>query len=139
MIRYLIDTSAFFRLLRNPELQERWRGPIESGSMAICPLTELEIYHSAQTPEQRARWKEVLEESYCWVVITDRVFDRAPEIQEGLFNIGAHRSAGPVDLVVAAVAEDHRMTLLHYDNDFTQVAKVTGQPTRWVAAPGSVN
>ena len=39
--------------------------------------------------------------------------------------------AGPVDLVVAATAELHGLTLLHHDRDFNVVARVTGQPLRW--------
>ena len=42
-----------------------------------------------------------------------------------------HRSAGPVDLVVAATAELHGLTLLHHDRDFAVIARVTGQPMRW--------
>lgn len=40
-------------------------------------------------------------------------------------------AAGPVDLVVAATAELHGLTLLHHDRDFDVVARVTGQPLRW--------
>jgi predicted nucleic acid-binding protein len=38
---------------------------------------------------------------------------------------------------VAAVAAEHRATILHYDRDFDQVAEVTGEPVRWVVRPGS--
>jgi hypothetical protein len=30
------------------------------------------------------------------------------------------------------------MTLLHYDADLELIAAVTGQPTRWIAPPGSL-
>jgi len=36
-----------------------------------------------------------------------------------------------VDLVVAATAELHGLTLLHHDRDFGVIASVTGQPVRW--------
>lgn len=36
-----------------------------------------------------------------------------------------------MDLVVAATAELHGLTLLHHDRDFDVVAGVTGQPLRW--------
>jgi hypothetical protein len=44
-----------------------------------------------------------------------------------------------VDLLVAATAEAHGLTLLHYDADFQTIAEVTGQPVRWVAGPGAVD
>ncbi|MFF5292876.1 PIN domain-containing protein [Paractinoplanes globisporus] len=69
----------------------------------------------------------------------DRIYERAQNVQEGLTERGTHRSPGPVDLLVAATAEAHGLTLLHYDRDFVQVAEVTGQRVRWLADPGSID
>lgn len=55
-----------------------------------------------------------------------------------LWHRGQQRAVGLPDLLVAAVAERHRVTVLHYDKDFDLIAAVTGQPTTWVVAPGSV-
>jgi predicted nucleic acid-binding protein len=44
---------------------------------------------------------------------------------------GLHRSAGPVDLVIAATAELQGLTLLHRDHDFDCIATVTGQAMQW--------
>lgn len=35
-------------------------------------------------------------------------------------------------LLIAAVAERHELTLLHYDADFDTIAEITGQDARWV-------
>lgn len=59
-------------------------------------------------------------------------FSRAWEVQRLLTEGGEHRSAGPVDLLVAACAEMQGLTLLHDDDDFETVARVTGQKTRRV-------
>lgn len=66
----------------------------------------------------------------------ERVFDRAGETLAGLTARGSHRSAGVVDLLVAATAELSRLVLVHYDRDLDQVGLVTGQVTRWVAERG---
>ena len=58
---------------------------------------------------------------------------RAWEVQGELTSCGQHRGAGPLDLVVAATAEQHGLTLLHHDHDFDVIARVTGQPLRWYA------
>jgi predicted nucleic acid-binding protein len=50
---------------------------------------------------------------------------------------GAHRSAGAVDLLIAASAELHGLILLHYDRDLDRVGEVTGQPAQWLADAGS--
>jgi hypothetical protein len=68
---------------------------------------------------------------FGWVPVHDRAFARAWEVQDGLTSRGQYRSAGPVDLVLAATAELHGLTLLHHDRDFDVIAGVTGQPTRW--------
>lgn len=136
--RFLVDTSAFLRLVRETGLQEAWRDQIDAGLIAVCPLTELEIYYTARSKEHREELDAMLRDGYGWALVPDRAFDRALEVQVGLTGRGVHRSAGPVDLVVAATAEQHHMTVLHYDGDFVQVAALTGQSVRWVAAPGSV-
>jgi hypothetical protein len=52
---------------------------------------------------------------------------------------GLHRAAGAMDLLTAAIAEQHRATMLHYDADFEHIASVTGQQHRWVVPRGSID
>lgn len=61
----------------------------------------------------------------------DRAYDRAWQVQEILTRRGQHRSAGPVDLVVAATAELRGLPLLHRDRYFECVTAVTGQALQW--------
>jgi hypothetical protein len=68
----------------------------------------------------------------------ERVFDRATEIQAALTARGTHRSAGAVDLLVAATAELLGLVLLHYDGDYDAVGDVTGQRVQWVADRGTL-
>ncbi len=64
-------------------------------------------------------------------------WDRAVEVMVLLAKNGRHRAVGIPELLVAAVAERHGPTLVHYDSDFDHVALVTDQPTRWLAPRGS--
>lgn len=50
-------------------------------------------------------------------------------VQEQLTAKGEHRSADPVDLLVAA-AEQAGLTLLPYDRDVETIARATGQCPR---------
>jgi predicted nucleic acid-binding protein len=52
---------------------------------------------------------------------------------------GLHRGAKPVDLVIAAAAEAAGLTVLHYDDDYDRIARVTRQPMEWVARAGSLD
>ncbi|MFI1988374.1 PIN domain nuclease [Actinoplanes sp. NPDC020271] len=137
-VEFLVDTSAYMRLAREAELQRSWRDYLNSGLLVSCELTELEIYYTAQSVDRRREPASTIRERYKWAIMPDGIFDRATEVQELLTKRGAHRSACPVDLLVAATAESHGMTILHYDRDFESVAKITGQPTRWIADPGTV-
>ena len=42
------------------------------------------------------------------------------------------------DLLIAAAAEDFKLTVLHYDADFDRIAQATGQRCAWVVPAGSV-
>ncbi|MEG3633014.1 PIN domain nuclease [Micromonospora palythoicola] len=135
---YLVDTSALVRLLRDPAVRDRWEQPLVAGLLAVCPLVELEFLYSARSASDRARLTELLRTVFGWVPVSERGYERAAEIQSELTDRGTHRSAGAVDLLIAATAEYHGLSLLHYDRDFDQIANVTGQPMRWLAPAGSI-
>jgi predicted nucleic acid-binding protein len=137
--QFLIDTSALTRVLRDGRTLAEWEQPINSGVVAICPIAELEVLFTARSKAVREHQLALLRALFSWVVLPERVFQRATEVQAALTDRGTHRSAGPVDLLTAAAAEEHGLILLHYDADFAAIAAVTGQPARWVAEPGSID
>jgi predicted nucleic acid-binding protein len=59
-------------------------------------------------------------------------------VQATLWRTGRVRAVGFPDLLVAAVAERERVTLMHYDIDYDLIAEVTGQPMQWVVQRGTV-
>jgi predicted nucleic acid-binding protein len=128
---YLIDTSALARVLLRQNTAE-WDDRIGAGLVAICDLPELEVLHSARSTADRARLKAALDAHYTWCPMPDGVYRRSRTVQEQLTAKGEHRSAGPVDLLVAASAEEAGLTLLHYDRDFETIARTTGQPVRTI-------
>jgi predicted nucleic acid-binding protein len=129
--QFLIDTSALARLMRPGAESFGWDQAATAGMIAVCPITELEFFYSARSPADREQGIADLQALFGWVPVPDRAFARAHDVQGGLTSRGQHRSAGPVDLVVAATAELHGLTLLHHDRDFGIIARVTGQPVRW--------
>ncbi|MGA5498930.1 PIN domain nuclease [Streptomyces cinereoruber] len=128
---YLIDTSALARFMRGDAEQYGWDQAAAAGLIATCPITELEFFYSARSTADRARGIEDIRLLFGWVPVDDRAYDRAWQVQEALTKQGKHRSAGAVDLVVAATAELQGLTLLHCDHDFECIAAVTGQPLQW--------
>jgi predicted nucleic acid-binding protein len=126
--QFLIDTSALARMLHADGESFGWDQAAIAGLIAVCPITELEFFYSARSVKDRKQGVEAMRDLFGWVPVHDRAYDRAWEVQEELTRRGQHRSAGAVDLVVAATAELGRLTLLHRDGDFECVAAVTGQP-----------
>ncbi|WP_284577582.1 PIN domain nuclease [Streptomyces sp. 2P-4] len=133
---YLIDTSALARFMRGDAEQYGWDQAAAAGLIATCPVTELEFFYSARSAADRARGIEDMRLLFGWVPVDDRAYDRAWQVQEALTKQGKHRSAGAVDLVVAATAELQGLTLLHCDHDFDCIAAVTGQPVQWYGPEG---
>ena len=138
LARFLVDTSAVVRLLRERDVRARWQPQITAGVMGLCPVTELELLHSARSKADRDEWLELFRATFAWVAMPDRVFGRAAEVQAAMTARGTHRSAGAVDLLLAATAELSGLTLVHYDHDFDEIVGVTDQPAAWLATPGSV-
>ncbi|MET9804347.1 PIN domain nuclease [Streptomyces sp. NPDC006368] len=128
---FLIDTSALARVLTGRATEE-WDAKIGAGLVAICDFTELEILFSARSSAHRERLKHDINTHYAWCPIPDGIYRRARVVQEELTSKGEHRSAGAVDLLVAAVAEEAGLTLLHYDRDYETIARTTGQPVRMI-------
>ncbi|GLX18431.1 PIN domain nuclease [Streptomyces lavendulae] len=135
-VPYLTDTSAVVRVLTDEDVRKAWRDHLAEGVVGICEVTELEILFSARSLADRLEKEALLGELFNWTPVPESVYVRARAVQRLLTGRGEHRSAGPVDLLVAATAELTGLTLLHCDKDFDAIARATGQPTRWVARPG---
>ena len=127
----LIDTSALARMLRGDAEQYGWDRAAAAGLLATCPITELEFFHSARSAADRAQGIEDMCLLFGWVLVDDCAHERAWRVQEVLTQRGKHRSAGAVDLVVAATAQLQGLTLLHRDRDFECIAAVAGQALQW--------
>jgi hypothetical protein len=128
---YLIDTSGMFRILQ-AELRKAWSDQLAAGVIAICPIVELEFLYSARSLADRLEKQRLIHDLFGWVAMHEGAYERAREVQQLLTETGRHRSAGPIDLLIAATAERERLTVLCDDRDFETVAAVTGQPVKVV-------
>jgi hypothetical protein len=135
--RYLVDTSALLRLHR-PDVARVVAPLLQQGAVAVCTPILLEVLHAARAKEH-ARVLEDYEASTTVLPISAAISERAVEVHSALAARGQHRTTGTVDLLIAATAEVHALTLLHYDRDFDAIAAVTEQPADWVVPAGSVD
>ena len=128
---YLIDTSGLFRILQD-KLRQAWSDQLAAGVIATCPVVELEFLYSARSLADRLEKLRLLHALFGWVPMNEHAWERAAEVQQLLTEAGQHRSAGPIDLLIAATAERERLVVLCDDHDFKTVAAVTGQPVRLI-------
>jgi hypothetical protein len=77
--------------------------------------------------------------SWLFVEMDQAVLDRAVAVQDALAERSQQRGAKIADLLIAAAAEAGRLVVLHYDHDFDLIAEITGQPTEWIVAAGTVS
>ncbi len=135
---FLVDTSAFHRS-GHPTVSSKWSELLARDELATCEQTRLEILWSAKNASD---YDELAEEllSLRQLPTDVEAFQRALEVQQLLAHTGGlhHRSVKIADLLIAATAELHGATVLHYDQDFDRVTDITGQPTEWITTRGSI-
>jgi predicted nucleic acid-binding protein len=124
-IRYLVDTSAIVLLPRD-DVAAVLKPLLDTGQVATCGPVELALLACLQTPEDYADIRTVRAASFHWLDTVDADYVRAVQVQ-GLLVEQGHLSVGHSELLVAAIAERHAVTLLHIDAVFERIAETTGQ------------
>jgi predicted nucleic acid-binding protein len=131
----MADRSALARL-RHPPVAARLGPLLVDGLVATCPIIDLEVLYGARSASD---YEAILQERRALpsFPITADVTDRAIDVQQRLAAQARHRLAIP-DLLIAAVAEQNDLLVLHYDADYDRSADIPGQRPVWVVARGSV-
>jgi predicted nucleic acid-binding protein len=125
---WLIDKSALVKLSSSPQRQE-WRRRIERGLVHVTTVTLLEMAYSARSAADLATMLHQQPLADMPVEhITPGAEKRTLEVLEVLAARGQHRAPPIPELLIAAVAEQSRLIVLHVDKDFELIADVTGQP-----------
>lgn len=135
----LADTSAWTASARDPELRRRFDEAVTSGEVATCGAVEFELLYGARNAQEFSATRTGLR-LLPQCPIGPREWQRALDVYEMLAYQGGlhHRRVKHPDLLIAAAAESAGVPVVHYDADFDTIAAVTGQPTRWIAPPGSL-
>lgn len=135
---YLVDTSAQARS-RHPAVRTVIAGLIVDRAAATCVTVDLEAGYSGRDAADVQTISARRKSLYTVLPVTEAIAERAREVQLRMAARGHHRAAGVIDLLTAAVAEQHGAVILHYDANFEHIAATTGQPHLWVAPRGSLD
>lgn len=137
MKKYLIDTSVLTRL-HQPAVLQRLQ-EIGTAQCSVTAVSLLELGYAMRSSGEYTTFFDQLRSTFTVVTASPWAQEHAMYLQSRLVTRGVHRSAGVVDLLIAATAFQLDATVLHYDRDFDTVASLYDQATEWVAPPGTLD
>ena len=124
------DTTAWIALRRGrPAAVAGVRGLLRRGTLAVCDPVALELLRGARNARELSALRAGLA-LLPRCAVAPAAWARAQDVLEGLAlqRGGRHRGVPPMDLLIAAVAHEHHLPVLHDDAHFDLIAQVTGQP-----------
>ena len=123
MIRYLLDSSALWRILRDTPLRASWAEVISLGVIGSCQPQRVEFRRSARTLDEYEQMSEMFGSLYPDAVVPKGAWRWMESAQYRLLRHGAHRALSAVDLLICATAVQHDLIVLHDDSDFVTAAR----------------
>lgn len=134
---YLADTSVYVLQGKHPQVRRRFESLLAEGRLAACQMTSLEYLNNAPDPKSyETLWGAL--HAHRWMDVTTQAMNRALSTHRAMAANSQHRYFRLPDLIIAATAEVHGATVLHYHADYDRITAITGQPTEWVAPKGSL-
>lgn len=123
MIRYLLDSSALWRILRDPALRSAWTEVISAGVVGSCHPQRIEFRRSARNLDEFEQMSGMFDELYPDAGLPKAAWRWVESAQYRLLRQGAHRALSAVDLLICATAAQHDLIVLHDDKDFVMAAR----------------
>lgn len=122
---YLLDTSGLVRLLGDVKLQEAWYDAVDAEAIGSCYPQRTEFLYTARDAPEYEEITEMFGDLYPDVSVPKNAGRWIASVQHHMARAGEHRSASAIDLMIAATAAHHGLTVLHDDADYRTVARHT--------------
>lgn len=140
MPRFLIDLSAWARS-GHAHTRERWAALLQGDQLLCHPVFALELLHNAIDPADYRRLREDLDKGFDWVRLDAQTADIALGMQQRMATSApTGQRVKTADLLIAALAAQHRVGVLHYDSDYDLIRDRGGESfdSEWLARRGSL-
>lgn len=96
---------------------------MDAESIASCYPQRTEFLYTARTAAEYDEIAEMFADLYPDVSVPKNAGRWIASVQHQMARAGEHRSASAVDLMIAATAAHHGLTVLHDDADYRTVAR----------------
>ncbi|MER7516980.1 PIN domain-containing protein [Streptomyces sp. NPDC126499] len=124
MLRYLVDSTAVWRLQRDPALSRAWEPEINLGSVGSCHPQRTEFRRSARNLDEYDQMTDMFGDLYPDAPVPKNAWRWIETAQYRLAQRGRHQSLSVVDWLICATAAHHGLILLHDDKDFGAAASL---------------
>uniref|UniRef100_UPI003EBC8E3F PIN domain-containing protein n=1 Tax=Streptomyces tabacisoli TaxID=3156398 RepID=UPI003EBC8E3F len=124
MIKYLLDSSALWRLLRDRKLHESWHETIADGEIASCYPQRTEVLTSARNLVEFDGLSSMFTDLYGDVAVPKNAGLWIGGLQRRAADAGCHQALSAVDLQLCATAAHHGLVVLHDDRDFVTASRL---------------
>jgi predicted nucleic acid-binding protein len=118
LIHFLVDSSAVWRLQRQPELTEAWNSSLLSGAVGSCEPQRAEFRRSARNADEFDQMNQMYRDVYPDVPVPKSVWRWIDSAQHRLAGAGAVRALSVVDLLICGAAAAKGLAVLHDDADY---------------------
>jgi predicted nucleic acid-binding protein len=118
VIRYLIDSSALWRVMRDDTLRSAWADLVVNGAVGSCQPQRAEFRRSARSVDEYEQMTAMFDELYPDAPVPKSAWRWIEAAQHRLVRRGLHRAMSVADLLIGATAAHHGLVVLHDDNDF---------------------
>lgn len=124
--------------MHDDRVAQRLAPLISAGLVATCAPLDFEALFSAKNPQDYEQIRADRRVAYEYLPVRDEHWQWAIDVQRSLAGASRHRAVGLTDLLVAAVAQEHGVTVLHYDSDYDTISDVAKVQALWVVGRGEI-
>jgi predicted nucleic acid-binding protein len=135
---WLLDTSAL-AVAHRPEVAEQIEPLLRAGLIYSCPVLDLEALATARAADDYRTMATHRREAYRSVPLQPTITEEALSLQARLTRRARSAPAEPRDLLVAATALEHNLSVLHYRRVFEVLAELCDLDQRPVVPLGSLS
>lgn len=140
MARRLLDLSAWARS-SHPDAVDRWAELVRDDQLVCHPVFAIELLHNPINPQRYVEMRRDLDDAFDWVYPDAETAEIALRLQARMATGDAlGQRVKTADVLVAALAVQRDLGVLHYDGDFDLIRERGGEPyeSEWLAPRGSL-